>query len=83
MHCQSALAEYQLLQVLDRGKKINAVGNVVSGFLLLGLFQDVGVFRDQSLTGFMSMFHRLCVPAIMPTAVSSPAECILSLPHMF
>lgn len=69
--------------MLDRRKKINAVGNMVSGFLLLGLFQGVGVFRDQSLTGFMSMFHRLCVPGIMPPAVSSPAECILSLPHMF
>lgn len=77
-----ALPEYQLLQVLDRGKRINAVGNLVSGFLL-GLFQGMGVLRDQSLTGFMSMFHRLCVLAMMPAAVSSPAECILSLPHMF
>jgi len=32
----------------------------------------MSVLRDQSLTGFMSMFHRLCVLAIMPAAVSSP-----------
>ena len=28
------------------------------------------------------MFHGLCVLAIMPAAVSSPAECMLSLPHV-
>jgi hypothetical protein len=48
-----ALAEYQLLQMLDRGMKINSVGKLVSGFLLLGLFQGIGVLRDHSLTGFM------------------------------
>jgi hypothetical protein len=69
-----------LLQLLDREKKINAVSNLVSEFLLLGLFQGMCVLRDQSLTVFMSMSHRH-VLAIMPSAVSNPAECILSLPH--
>lgn len=78
-----AFAEYQLLQVLHRRKRINSEGNLFSAFLLLGLFQGMGVSRDQSLTGFVSMFHRLCVQAIMPAVVSSPAECVLSLPHMF
>jgi hypothetical protein len=40
--CVQALAEYQLLQTMDRGKRINAVGSLVSGFIL-GLLQGMGV----------------------------------------